>query len=111
MGPSAKTPGMHMKPQLSGETLRQLFAMVDAVPRLDRSAREQISIEASRRLLSAVDELVRRARRDQSQIPRVHLLAALNRERDERLHCQLLRWLLDPLETHGYGAAFLEALL
>ena len=43
--------------------------------------------------------------------PRINLLEVLGRGADERIHCRLLQWLLDPKGTHAQGPAFLDELL
>jgi hypothetical protein len=100
-----------MTSSLRVDDLKSLLASLEAADLSERSDPRRMSADDARRLLRDVDELLRTTRRELSRTPRVHLLAALNRERDERAHCHLLRWLLDPVETHGYAAAFLEALL
>jgi hypothetical protein len=65
----------------------------------------------SARLLDEL-ALVRDAElRANAKSPPIHILAVAGWEQDERTHCQLLRWLLDPQGSHGQGAAFLRPLL
>jgi hypothetical protein len=95
------------------EDLQQLRALVCALDRAESAAasRARGEVRDAKHLLDRVDDLVRSITRAKAHTPRVHLLAALGRERHEPLHCNLLRWLLDPVETHGYGEGFLAAVL
>jgi hypothetical protein len=43
--------------------------------------------------------------------PPIHLLAAAGCDKKEKIHSNLLRWLLDPRDTHAQGTLFLGELV
>lgn len=67
--------------------------------------------DALTNLLQGHREAVKRRRASDSADPPINLLQAAGRERDERLYCALLAWLLDPTASHCQGSAFLSALV